>query len=126
MGWFNNKSSRSPQRLTPRIVTFTGEQDGPAERDLKGSFVELFRDEPRVEDAYLARVEHGDGSGIHVTLCLKCLRAEEVPSLLPKVADIFGKMFGAHEHLDIRFLREVEEHELRSVCTPFYSSKPSS
>lgn len=72
MGWFNKNSSRSPQRLTPRIVRFTGEQDGPAERDLKGSFVELFRVEPKVEVAYLARVEHGDGSGIHVTLCLKC------------------------------------------------------
>jgi hypothetical protein len=126
MGWFKKNSSRSPQRLTPRIVRFIGEQDGPAERDLKDSFVKLFRVEPKVEVAYLARVEHGDGSSVHVTLCLKCFPAEEVPSLLPKVADIFGKMFGSHEHLDIRFLRKDEEHELRSVCTPFYSSKPPS
>jgi hypothetical protein len=125
MGWFMKKASQSPQRLTPLVVRFVGEQDGPSERDLKGRFVELFRGEPSVERAYLARAEHGDESGVHVTLCLKCSPAED-SSLLPKLADIFGNMFGSHEHLDIRFLGEVEEHQLRSVCIPFYSSKPPS
>jgi hypothetical protein len=126
LGWFKNKPSRSPQRLAPRVVTFIGEQDGPAERDLKDRFVEVLSGEPVVRRAYLACAEHGDGSGVHITLCLKCSpRAEDV-SLLPKLAGIFGSMFNSQEHLDIRFLEDNEEHDLRSVCVPFYESKLSS
>ena len=126
MGWFKSKPSRSPQRLTPRVVRFIGEQDGPAEHDLKDRFVELLRGEPIVKRAYLACAEHGDGSGVHITLCLKCSPRSEDVSLLPKLVGIFGSMFTSQEHLDIRFLEDNEEHKLRSVCVPFYESKPSS
>jgi len=125
MAWFKNKPQRSPQRLTPSVVRFVGEQDGSSERDLKGRLVELFRLEVIVERAYLARAEYEDGLGVHVTLCLKCSNGED-PSLVPKLADIFGDMFGSHEHLDIRFLKEDEERELRLVCIPFYPSKLTS
>jgi len=126
LGWFKSKPSRSPQRLAPRVVTFIGEQDGPAERDLKDRFVEVLSGEPIVKRAYLACAEHGDGSGVHITLCLKCSPRSEDVSLLPKLAGIFGSMFNSQEHLDIRFLEDNEEHDLRSVCVPFYESKPSS
>jgi hypothetical protein len=125
LGWFKGKPSRSPQRLMPRVVRFIGEQDGPAERDLKDRFVELLRSEPIVKGAYLACAEHGNGSGIHITLCLKCFPHSEDVSLLPKLVGIFGSMFNSQEHLDNRLLEENEEHELRSVCAPFYESKPS-
>jgi hypothetical protein len=125
MAWFKNKPYKSTQRLTPSVVRFVGEQDGSSERDLKGRLIELFRLEVIVERAYLARAEHNDVSGVHVTLCLKCSTGKD-PSILPKVAAIFGSMFGSHEHLDIRFLKEGEERELRSVCIPFYPSKPTS
>jgi len=125
MGWFKNKTSRSPERLTPHVVRFTGEQDGPAERDLKDRFVALLRGEPIVQRAYLACAEHGDVSGVHITLCLKCFPRTEDASLLPKLAGIFGSMFSSQEHLDIRFLEDIEERELRSVCVPFYESTPS-
>jgi hypothetical protein len=123
MNWFKRKSPRLPQRLTPQIVRFIGEQDGPAECELKARFVELLRGEPSVQRAYLALAEHGDGSSAHVTLCLKCSTENEERSLLPKLAEIFGTMFNSREHLDIRFLGESEEHELCSVCTAFYSSE---
>ena len=32
-------------------------------------------------------------------------------------------MFGLHEHLDILFIDDEKESELRKVCCPFYSSK---
>jgi hypothetical protein len=55
MNWFlKRKTSRSTERLTQRGIKFVGEQDGPSERDLKASFVEVFRDEPMVERAWLA------------------------------------------------------------------------
>jgi hypothetical protein len=73
----------------------------------------------------LARAEHGDGSGVHITLCLKCSPADD-NSLLPKLAEIFGSLFNSQEHLDIRFLGEIEEHELCSVCVTSYEFRPSS
>jgi hypothetical protein len=125
MSWFERKDSRLPQRVTPQIVKFIGEQDGPTESDLKARFVELLRGEPSVQRAYLALAEHGDGLSGHVTLCLKCSTKED-RSLLPKLAEIFGNMFNSREHLDIRFLGEGEERELCSVCTAFYSSERTS
>jgi hypothetical protein len=67
----------------------------------------------------VARAEHGDEADAHVTLCLKCSFAAN-QSLLGKLGDIFAAMFGSHEHLDIVFLREAQERELRLVCAPFY------
>ena len=123
MSLFKRRDSRLPQRLKPQIIRFIGEQDGPAEFDLKARFVELLRGEPSVQRAYLALAEHGDGSSAHVTLCLKCFTKKEDSSLLPKLAAIFGNMFNSREHLDVRFLGEGEERELCSVCTAFYSSE---
>jgi len=110
---------KPPQQLTPTTTKFIAEQDGPPERDLKDRFVEHFRSEPMVERAYLVQVGHSDGTGIHVTLAIKCF-GEENPSLIPKLADIFSNMFGPHEHLDMMFIREDQEKRLRVVCEPFY------
>jgi len=115
--WF--KRSQVPQWLTPSTTRFVGEQDGPPERDLKASFAEFFASTPVVERAYLARAEHGDGTGVHVTLAIRCSCGED-PSLMPKLAKIFASMFGSHEHLDMMFISEDQEQELRVVCTPFY------
>ena len=116
MVWFKKKL---PQQLTPPTTKFIAEQDGPSERDLKARFVELFRHEPIVERAYLAQAEHGDGTGIHVTLAIRCSCGED-PALIPKLANIFTCMFGSHEHLDMMFVREDQEQQLRTVCGPFY------
>ena len=119
MKWFKNRAARSPQQLTARVIKFSGEQDGAAEHDLKVRFIELFRHEPTVERAYLARADYGDATGIHVALSVKSSVGED-KSLNPKVAGIFGAMFGSHEHLDLLFIREDQEEELRLVCAPFY------
>ena len=119
MVWFKNKPPQPPQQLTPPTTKFIAEQDGPPERDLKARFVELFRHEPMVQCAYLAQAEHGDGTGVHVTLAIRCSLGED-PSLIPKLANIFTCMFGSHEHLDMMFIREDQEQQLRAVCGPFY------
>jgi hypothetical protein len=119
MRWFKGKHSHAPQRLTPPTTKFVGEQDGDSERDLKGCFSELFRQEVMVQSAYLARAEHGDGTGIHVTLAIR-RRGGEDRSLISKLSRIFGDMFGSHEHLDMMFVGEDQERELQKVCVPFY------
>jgi hypothetical protein len=102
-----------------RIIKFVGEQDGSSERDLKARFVELFHREPTVKSAYLARTDYRDTTGVHVALCVKS-SIGEYPLLKRKVADIFSAMFGSHEHLDVLFIGDEQEKELRQVCTEFY------
>lgn len=119
MSWFEDKHPQRPKQLTPQTTRFVAEQDGPPERDLKARFVELFREQPTVERAYLAVAEHDDGTGAHVTLAMRCSCGED-PSLISKLADVFSSMFGSHEHLDMMFIREDEEHQLQTVCAPFY------
>jgi hypothetical protein len=119
MRCFKDKDSHAPQRLTPPTTKFIGEQDGDSERDLKACFSELFRQEVRVQSAYLTRAEHGDGTGIHVILAIRRRGGEDL-SLISKLGKIFGDMFGSHEHLDMMFVGEDEERELQKVCLPFY------
>ena len=122
MLWFKNRSSRPPQQLAPRIIKFVGEQDGSPESDLKARFVELFRREPTVRSAYLARTDYSDSTGVHVALCVKS-SAGEYPLLKRRVADIFSAMFGYHEHLDVLFIRDEQEEEVRQVCRAFYRAE---
>ena len=119
MGWFKDRNAKKPQKLTRIMTKFIAEQDGPSERDLKAHFVDLFRQESVVERAYLALAEHGDGTGVHVTLAIKSSRGED-PSLLRKLMRIFAEMFSSREHLDVISIREDEERQLQDVCAPFY------
>jgi len=54
MRWFKAKHLPTPQQLTPPTTRFLAEQDGAPERDLKARFIELFREQPTVERAYLS------------------------------------------------------------------------
>jgi hypothetical protein len=119
MNSFRDKLPRALQKLTPPTTRFVAEQDGVSERDLKACFVELFRKQATVERAYLALAEHGDGRGVHVTLAIRCSSGED-PSLIRRLANIFSSRFGSHEHLDMMFIREDQERQLRVVCEPFY------
>lgn len=121
MSWFKGTHPQTPKHLTLHATTFVAEQDGAPERDLKARFVEIFQREPTVERAYLAVGEHNDGTGAHVTLAMRCSCGEN-RQLIDKLADIFSSMFGSHEHLDIMFIGEDEERQLRTVCAPFYEA----
>jgi len=122
VGWFKSRTSQTPQQLMPSVIKFVGEQDGPAERDLKVRFTDLFHGERTILRAYLARTDYGDATGVHVALCVKSSVGEDT-SLISKVVDIFRSMFGSHEHLDVVFVRDDQEPELLRVCVPFYRAK---
>jgi hypothetical protein len=108
-----------PLQLRGDRVRFLDAQDGPHERALKGRLAEAFRDEPQVKRAYLARADHGDGSGIHVVLGL---RADGIDHkrLADCVASIFAALFPASEHLDLVFVNAAHEARLRKACPPFF------
>jgi SseB protein C-terminal domain len=124
MSWFKRKSSRPPEIVTPPVIKFLGEQDGSIERDLKSRFIDLFDENPTIRRAYLVRTDYGDATGANVALCVKSSAGEDM-ALVSDVFAIFAEMFGIHEHLDVLFVRDDQEQQLRAVCTPFYE-RPSS
>jgi hypothetical protein len=99
-------------------VTFVGEQDGPAERELKTLLAEVFLGSPTVVRAYLARVLYAP-SNAGVALCLNS-EAED-RSLVAEIAKRFASLFGRNQHLDIMFISKARETELMRVCPAFFS-----
>jgi len=93
------------------------EQDGKPERLIKSRLVESFKERSDVQRAYLAQISVGDQSG--VALCLKTRHGPD-QTLVREIGAIFAAIFGGREHLDILFLNETQELELRRVCPPFY------
>ena len=102
-------------------LQFVGEQIGQTENELKVELCRLFDGHARPLRAYLARVEYGGDKDPHVALCLRAEGGEDL-ELVDKVASVFSKMFGAHEHLDILFVTEGQEEDLRQTCCPFFQS----
>jgi type III secretion system (T3SS) SseB-like protein len=99
-----------------------GEQDGPPERRLKRRLVELFRSRETVERAFLARVAYESQSDVNVALCIRSLSEPDV-RLVEEIGNIFGRIFGRHEHLDIIFVDVEMERQLESKCRPFFRSE---
>jgi hypothetical protein len=99
-------------------VQFLREQDGEPERLLKSRLVESFARHAGVRRAYLAQIRAGDHVG--VALCISNVGGAN-RSLAQDIGATFASIFGAHEHLDILFLSDVQEASLERVCSPFFS-----
>ena len=112
-------SASTAERQVGRLV-FLGEQDGPVEYQLKDRLAQAVLVGSPIARAYLARVEPDAESG--VALCLRGVAGGADRHIVRKVAEVFGEIFGAREHLDIVFVSEAQERELRRVCTPFWDS----
>jgi hypothetical protein len=117
-----DQSKKHPQKIQVPKLRFIGEQDGVPERQLKSRLVELFQQDQSVVVAYLANVAYGDQSLANVTLCLRRQFGPD-SGLAEKIGNIFAKMFGRHEHLDIIFLDPGSQSELIRVCSPFYEDE---
>jgi hypothetical protein len=108
-----------PQEMQVSEMQFLGEQDGAPEQLLKGRLTEFFQRDKSVDRAYLARTNlEGQAS---VALCVKTQFGAD-RGLAEKIGAIFGMIFNAHEHLDIIFLSEQQESQLKRVCSAFFDS----
>lgn len=108
-----------PQEMHVSEVQFVGEQDGAPERLLKGRLTGFFQRDKSVHRAYLARTSlEGQAS---VALCVKTQFGAD-RGLAEKIGAIFGMIFNAREHLDIIFLSEQQESQLKRVCSTFFDS----
>lgn len=101
---------------------FLAEQIGVPENEFKEAIVGLFRSRNRPLRAYLAQVEYGKEKELNVALCIASGSGED-EELASDIALVFRSMFGSHEHLDILFLTDGQEAQLRRVCCPFFSSR---
>jgi hypothetical protein len=100
-------------------IRFIGEQDGPAERELKDALRTLFADTPSIERAYLVHVDYGNPDVYEVALCIQGPDDDE--HLVRRISEAFAKLFGFEQHLDTLFLTPARQREIAQVAAPFYS-----
>jgi hypothetical protein len=109
--------------LSSADVTFLGEQDGPAERRLKEALTVLLGLGASVTRAYLARVVYNDKtSGVMLGLLADDDRDSE--KLAGQIGKTFAALFNTRADLDIVFLSDERDAEIRKACPPFYDRKP--
>lgn len=120
MIWLKSSSKKPPQELYVPQVLFLCEQDGPPERAFKDQVVDFFKETKSVRTAYLARVTYGSGKNAGVAICVRAIvKSDE--ALVEGIGRIFASIFGDHEQLDIVFLTSEQEHDLLTVCRPFFT-----
>lgn len=107
----------SPTELDAEHIVFTGEQDGPAESQLKAQLAQLFTTHPGVAEAYLARASI-DGQ-TSVVLAARADGIDEA-ALATQVGAVFATIFNARAHLDVLFLDAERQAQVRRVCPAFY------
>ena len=107
-----------PRSFRTRSLRFVAEQDGAPEREFKQLVKNLLKRHQSVGAAYLVRVSYIAWGPYSVALCLA---GPSNDKLVRELSDIFAKMFGSREHLDIAFLNGKQVVEVAAVCKPFYT-----
>ena len=98
-------------------IVFLGEQDGPAEQQLKERLAALLALHGGVTAAYLVRaVIDGETS---VILGLRAEGADE-SELARKIGAVFASIFNPRAHLDVVFLSAEQLAAVSRVCRAFY------
>ncbi len=105
-------------------ITFLGEQDGPAEQRLKEALTVLLGLDATVTRAYLARVLY-DGTTSGMMLGLVTDDEDENEKLVEQLGKAFAALFNTSAHLDIVFLNDELDAEIRKACPPFYDRNAS-
>ena len=103
-------------------VEFLGEQDGPPERLLKADLATTLGRYRAIRRAYLARVGFQPEAMVSVALCVAPATAEDT-SVVRSVGEIFSRHAGPAAHLDVVFVTDEQEVDLRRVCRPFFERK---
>lgn len=115
-------NSNKRDSFVDRKIRFLVEQIGISEGKFKEELVRLFQSQHESLRAYLAQVEYDQTKDLNVALCISWEYGED-ENLADDIAAIFRRVFGSHEHLDILFLKDSQEIELRKVCCPFFTSR---
>jgi hypothetical protein len=104
-------------QLSTAEIAFLGEQDGPAELRLKEALGVLLRLNQSVTRAYLLHDVKTGG----VTLGVLTGDEKKDTKLVEQVDKAFAALFNTTAHLDIIFLSENKDAEIRKALPPFYN-----
>lgn len=113
-----------PSKVEPRRelkIEYLAEKTGPTEDDLKKSLAPVLLKYSDVERAYLAVISTDGRKTLSVALCLAPEKDDQ--KLVREVGEIFHQMFGKGQFLDMMFLSQDAESEIRRVCLPFYTNE---
>lgn len=102
-------------------IKFIGEQDGNIEREFKTKLNNLFVQSRNTMRAYLVKVKYTGRKELNVALCIKS-NNEGSTSILNECEHIFQSLFSSGQHLDMIYITDTEEQEIRQLCCPFYTS----
>jgi hypothetical protein len=105
--------------LSSSDITFLGEQDGPAEQRLKDALAVLLGLDASVTRAYLARVVYDDKTS-GVMLGLLRHGGRDCEKLAGQMGRTVAALFNTSADLDIVFLNDERDAEIRKACPPFY------
>ena len=108
------------QQFSVSRITFIGEQDGAHDRRLKEAISVLLDLNATVTRAYLARVSYDDGTTASVLLGLVTHDKKQCGELALQMDRAFGALFNTDSHLDVVFLDEEADTQIRKACRPFY------
>lgn len=107
-------------QISATDINFVGDQDGAHER-LKEAITVLLDLNASVARAYLARVRYDDGSTSRVLLGLFRHDRQQNGKLALQMDRTFGALFNTEMHLDVVFLDDAGEAQIRKGCPPFYT-----
>ncbi len=110
-----------PEKIRVAAVRVVGEQDGVPEREIKAEFCEFLAGTSFLGRAYLAQVLCDGQIEPNVALLVR-LESGDQEAVLSGLAHIFHKVFRQDQHLDIGFISEAKEQEVRHLVKPFFSS----
>jgi hypothetical protein len=109
---------KQPGPVTPR-AGFLGEQGAP-HYELKARVAQAFKGLPNVRAAYLARMSHGESTRLRL-----CVRTELGfdRCVLRSAETALASLAQEREVVELLFVDEAEERELRRVAAPFYTRR---
>jgi hypothetical protein len=121
MNWFKKTFGKSTSAEThkERDIRFLGEQDGQIEKEIKIRWQPILAAFPDVLRAYLAIASFGQAQNYQVVLCIMS-RTGDNPLLVDALVQPFREMFNATTPLDIMFLNDEQETDVKKVCRAFY------
>src|SRR5688572_23267782 len=123
MAWFPflRAESRPIEERREAKIEYLGEKIGPVEDDLKKGLVAVLEKSADVQRAYLAIISTDGKKSWNVALCLASKKSDE--KLVQELGGVFRRIFGKDQFLDMMFLTDDAESEIRKVCPAFYAKK---
>jgi hypothetical protein len=115
--WRKHPAGKQQPPVGSRL-DFLGEQE--PQYELKTRLAQSFRGLPNVRAAFLTRVS--DGTTVTLRLCVRTELGRD-QCVLRCAESAFACMAMGTSAVEILFIDEGQERELRRVCAPFYAGK---